>query len=369
MTAGELLVKLGFEVDTLKLNEFIKDLGELNLSSVLAAAGIGGMIKGLQEVLSTADALTASLNKLTGITGVQPQVFQAWETAAKQFNVTAGVSSSTIEDIQKHLGQVKFGDPFALRLQSLFPGVKVLGRENNPQGVLRDILAVGEKMTLNDERDLLIKAGLNVELLNYRGHLNDIDSELTNTTSDFGKLNDFHQKINKLSSDWGKLLVAVGGALTPILDPLLEILDALVSGITKMISIMPEWIKDLAAVAIIWGTIYGTIRAVIVALGVLSGLSAIKALAPFLSAVAPFLARSLPVVGGAIAVGGAAFSLWDLLKPKDQTSNSVNNGGDVSVNNTYQISSNDPYGVAKEIKDYQESQMRDTQGQARLGWI
>ena len=368
MTAGELLVKLGFEVDTLKLNEFIKDLGELNLSSVIAATGFKGMIDGLTDIMKTADGVAASLNKLTGITGVQQGVFQQWENTASQFNVTAGTVSNTIADLQKHIGQLKFGDPFAVKLQSLFPGLQVAGREGDPEGVLHDLLKIMGGMTQEDARDRLVKAGLNAELVQMRGHQDEIALQMKNQDADWQKLQENLSTIKKLTSDWQVLIVGIGAVLAPILTPLVRILNDMVDAFIQMEQIMPEWLKRISSAIVLFGVLYGIIRAT---LAILTGMAALKWLAPLLGGAATIAAGATPL-GIGLAAGGLALAgtVYSLMKPQDNGNggSSVDNSGDVNMTNNYSISGNNPDDIARQVREYHEAQLRNVQGQARLGY-
>lgn len=365
MTAGELLVKLGFEVDTIKLNEFIKDLGELNLSSVIAAAGLKGMVDGLTSIMKAADAVSSSLNKLSTITGVQQQVFQQWDNASQQFNMSAGETSSILSDIQKQINLMKVGQGNAVSWSQLFH-IPVAGRENDPAGVFHDILKSLEGMDPVQARLRLNMAGINEDALLLVGHQDEIAKQAHNTADQFKQLAAFHGAINKLSGDWKVLLVGIGSDIGRILTPLLEILDKILDLIVDIENALPEWVKDLVAAAVVWGTIYGLIRASVVALSVLSGLSAIKFIAPLLEGLAVVATKMTPLLAGLSIAAGLGTAAYDLLKPKDQSSQNVNNGGDINQTNHYNIQSDDPNDISRRIQEFHRSQFRDAQSQSPL---
>lgn len=365
MTAGELLVKLGFEVDTIKLNEFIKDLGELNLSSVIAAAGLKGMVDGLTDIMKTADAVSSSLNKLSGITGVQQQTFQQWDNAAQQFNMSAGETNSILSDIQKNINLLKVGQGNAVAWAQLFH-IPVAGRENDPAGVFHDILKSLEGMDPVQARLRLNMAGINEDAILLVGHEDDIANQVHNTTEQFRQMGEFHSKINKLSNDWKILLIAIASAITSILDPLIEILDTILTVVIQLEEAMPAWLKDLAAATVVWGTIYGLIRATVTAMSVLSGLSAIKFLGPLLTGVASVASKLNPLIAGLSIAGALGTVAYDLLKPKNQQNQNTNNDGDLNQTNHYNIQSNDPNDIMRRISEYHQQQNRDVQGQSPL---
>lgn len=365
MTAGELLVKLGFEVDTLKLNEFIKDLGEVNLSSVVAAAGLKGMLDGLTDIMKAADGVSSSLNKLSGITGVQQQVFQQWDNAAQQFNLSAGETNSILGDIQKNINLLKVGQGNAVAWAQLFH-IPIAGRENDPAGVFHDILKSLEGMDPVQARLRLNMAGINEDAMLLVGHEDEIADQVHNTNEQFRQMGEFHAKINKLSNDWKVLLVGIASALTPILDPLIQILNTIIDLVIQLEEASPRWVKDLAAAAVIWGTIYGLIRATVAAMGILSGLSAIKFLGPLLASVGTIASRLNPIIAGITGAAALGAVAYDLLKPKDQQNQSTDNSGDVNQTNHYNIHSNDPNDIMRRISEYHNQQNRDVQGQSPL---
>lgn len=363
-TIGELLVKVGFDIDLIKFNEFVKDLGELNLSSVIAAAGLKVVVDELANIMKTADGVASALNKMSAITGVQQGVFQQWDNAAQQFNLSAGETTSILSDIQKQINLLKVGQGTAIAWSQLFH-IPVAGRENDPAGVFHDILKSLEGMDPVQARLRLNMAGINEDALLLVGHEDEIAKQAHNTTQEFQKLAEYHQHVTKLSKDWSVFITSVGAALAPILDDLLQVLDTLLTIIIQIEQAMPEWLKDLLAAAAIWGTIYGLVRATGAALGILSGLSAIKFLGPLLAGIGTVATKLNPYLAagtGALALGTVAY---ELLKPKDQSGNTTN-GGDVEQNNTYHIQSNDPNDIMRRIDEYNQSQHRDVQGQSPL---
>ena len=51
MKIGELFMELGFKADTMKLNEFVKSIGELNMSSVMAGAEVAALADMTKKLL------------------------------------------------------------------------------------------------------------------------------------------------------------------------------------------------------------------------------------------------------------------------------------------------------------------------------
>lgn len=361
MTAGELLVKLGFEVDTLKLNEFIKDLGELNFSSVVAAAGMKELVDGLSNIMKTADAAVVSLNKLSTVTGVAPQVFQQWDNAAQQFNMSAGETNAILSDIQKQVNLLKVGQGNAVAWAQLFH-IPIAGRENDPAGVFHDILKSMEGMDPAQRRLLLNMAGINEDAALLVGHEDQIVKQVSNTAQQLAQVQRFSSDIKKLANDWLVLIIGIAAAFSPILDFFVKILDAITDMVIELEKVIPTVLAIAAALTILFSAMKG----LALITGFLSALKGLQFLLPFFEGLATVITKLNPIlaVAGGIALAGGL--LYDLLKPKNNSTSQTSYGGDSNQTNHYNIQSNDPNDIMRRISEYHQTQNRDVQGQSPL---
>ena len=224
-------------------------------------------------------------------------------------------------------------------------GVQFQGRENDPQGVLRDILKSMEGLDPATQRLLLNAAGLDEQLALMVGHEDEISSQTTAQITSFDTLGKQFSAVVKLGGDFLNLIIDVGAAMAPIINFLSSMLDDLVKLILYLEQGTPQWIKNLVGASVVLGGI-ALIMEKIAGLAVLAGLG-------------------LPGKIG-IGVGLGALGLYELLKPKDKSSGSSTTTGDLNQTNNYNIQSNDPNSITQRIQELHEQQRRDTQYQSPL---
>jgi hypothetical protein len=137
MTIGELVVELGFKSDNKTLRTFIHDLGDLNLASVFAAAGLGVIYESLKNIMETADKLATPFNNLQGITGVSAKQFEQWDNAAQQFGVSAGATSNAIAGIQSSIFELMRTGSGPGQMVGMLLGIDPRGFATKPEELLR----------------------------------------------------------------------------------------------------------------------------------------------------------------------------------------------------------------------------------------
>lgn len=106
MTIGELIINLGFKADEKKLRDFTSMLGDLNLSSVLTAAGLGGVFKGVEKVIDISRTATDRMHGFQIETGLSAEKMKAWSNAAEQVGASKGAVEGTLRAI--HSMQQRF---------------------------------------------------------------------------------------------------------------------------------------------------------------------------------------------------------------------------------------------------------------------
>lgn len=120
MKIGELFFGIGLDVDQVKLNDVVKDIGKLNVNSLLAAVGIGAMVDGLKQIMDVGSNLTEPLYKFNQETGLSGQRMQQWSEYAQKFGASGDMISSSLAGLQKKMAAMKFGD------SSLLSGIYLL---------------------------------------------------------------------------------------------------------------------------------------------------------------------------------------------------------------------------------------------------
>lgn len=315
MNAGELIFDIVFHADTKKLKDLIKDLGELNLSSILSSKALKEFVTGLKNIMDQADRLARPFNSLAALTGISAKEFQQWDNAAQKFNVTAGTTGNSIAGIQEAIAAAKFGDPSKIANWGTVFGVNPLGRENDPQGLMHDILANLQKFrnmgeSIGDLRERLIKGGLDQELVKLVGHQDEWLKEVSNTTEQFAQMQEYQKKLVEYLNTIKSLVLDIGAALSPLFGPLLDDLAGFLKFIGQVEQGLPKWIPPLL-----------TIAGIIAALGIMTKAN-------------PFL---LALSAGILGAGYVQSLLSGQLTPKTSTTGNTETNGDINFHNQVTI--------------------------------
>ena len=96
MKIGELIYNLVFESDTTKLNDFIKAVGTLDMSSIMGALGVGQLYEVTKKLLNSATATAMGLKTFESVTGLSALKMKSWSDVAEQAGVNAGAFESSI---------------------------------------------------------------------------------------------------------------------------------------------------------------------------------------------------------------------------------------------------------------------------------
>lgn len=101
MKLGELFYELGFKADNTTLNDFIKSIGTLDMSSIMAGAGVGALYEMMRKVTETTRESGMELAKYGIITGMSAQQMSSWTKAAEQAGVEGDVVKQTFMSLQE----------------------------------------------------------------------------------------------------------------------------------------------------------------------------------------------------------------------------------------------------------------------------
>lgn len=114
MNVGELFMYLGFKADTVKLNEFVHAVGELNLGSVLASLGVKELYDGLKHIMDVADKSAVQMNLFGAETGLSAQKMQQWTYYAERMGVSGESVTNALTGLQKKMTGLKLGTDSSL---------------------------------------------------------------------------------------------------------------------------------------------------------------------------------------------------------------------------------------------------------------
>lgn len=126
MELGELFITLGFHADTIKLKEFMHAVGELNMSSIAGAVGLGSLYEATRKIMNIADQSAMSIWGFSQTTGISQKQTQQFSGVVEDLGGSADEAKSSLDGLQKAMLAVQLGNgnakPFVLL--GLNPGEK-----------------------------------------------------------------------------------------------------------------------------------------------------------------------------------------------------------------------------------------------------
>lgn len=239
MKIGELFMELGFKADTMKLNEFVKSIGELNMSSVLAGSGVAALADMTKKLLEGTGELARDMRFFGTETGMSAQKMQSWSNLAKQLGMDGDQVASTLKHLQTAVTQTKLGnvDQGLMQAYSLLNTYGKAGIDLN-----QDYFTQIEKMrtgfqNINPDmrRTVANMAGMNDQMINF----------LLMSDQDWAKRNSQPvmddaqiQKMKEMNMEWAKLsqeLAIIGNKFATDISPvIIETTRALVEMLVEI---------------------------------------------------------------------------------------------------------------------------------------
>lgn len=119
MKISELFAEIGFKVDTIKLREVTKLIGDLNISSIIGATSLVALGEGIKGLVNSSAAASSALLTLQANTGINTDFAQQFEKAS----LALGSSKESADALINSLSKIKAGlnlpggqVPYGLRL-------------------------------------------------------------------------------------------------------------------------------------------------------------------------------------------------------------------------------------------------------------
>jgi hypothetical protein len=100
MHIGELVMKLLFEADTMKLNDFIKSVGELNMKSIMTSLGVGGLYETIHKVMGVTTEAAIGMNEYAIVTGESGQEMVKFGKYAEQMGASADDAQASLRGLK-----------------------------------------------------------------------------------------------------------------------------------------------------------------------------------------------------------------------------------------------------------------------------
>lgn len=246
MTIGELFIELGFKADTMKLNDFMKSVAQLNMASIASALGLGVMYEATAKIMNMADAAAMSMFGFGESTGMSARQMQQFSNVSEQLGANAGDAQASLKNLQMAMINVKLGrgniEPFILA-----------GIDPTKE---RDVFSVLEKIQrfVNDpnidagiKRMVVAEFGLSESMIQVLKNSGDIREAMAQQRVAADEQVDtmvrFHQINSKLGQEFKLLWVDIGS----LIEPIIEAIERLVSLITHLLDNILGGRKNLVA--------------------------------------------------------------------------------------------------------------------------
>ncbi|MFA5385868.1 MAG: hypothetical protein WC364_14640 [Eubacteriales bacterium] len=110
MKVGDLLINLGFDVDKNKFDDFVGSVGKLNLVSIAAMLGFGGLAAAMEKFTSNSIEASESIKELSAWTGMPEEEIDRFTRAMGRVGVKANEAQGILKTI------------FEMRRKAMLPG-------------------------------------------------------------------------------------------------------------------------------------------------------------------------------------------------------------------------------------------------------
>ncbi len=229
MEIGELLINLGVKTETTKLRDFIHDLGDLNLSSIVAASSFGGLLDGIKNIMEAANRLALPLNNFHALTGLSSQELQAWDLAAQKAGLSSGLVASTVDNLQNSIENlIRTGEGGTFYAAFQIDPTKT----KDTFATLRAILQYLDQHYHNDQASqkwMLQHFGLPEQLVQMVPLLDTVDTSYTSSQKSLDLMAQSWVQIKELGQVFSILLTDIGAILqNSFVGSLLKGLEAIV---------------------------------------------------------------------------------------------------------------------------------------------
>jgi len=324
-----------------KTTEFLGNLNQARLLIAGAVSSAGDFIQGLAD---TGDELGAFADK----TGLSVEAIQAWRYAAEQSDVETEMFNASIERFAVGLAAAKAGTgPLAAGLKKLSPALlEQLKKTNDTEEALGLYVAAMEELPDASNRAMVAglafgKGNKDMALLAVQGSeaLKKLREQKLKdgvvSTEQAKKAGEVDGQLKRLKSQYDGLKSTIGGALLPILSPLLEKLSKWIEANRELISQKMgavfeaiaqaiesvDWVAVGDGIAAIWGGVkklweyagkavdaVGGLGNALLIMGGVKVLSALSGLVTSLAAVrtAAAAAQAATAAAGGAGAGAAA---------------------------------------------------------------
>lgn len=109
MKVAEIFAELGFNIKDENLGDFVNKLATLNLQTIAAAAGLGGVYLGLKNITEAAFEAGNALYSFNAITGMNTEELQKWVAVGEKAGIKASAVTSSFKGLQQAITAIQQG--------------------------------------------------------------------------------------------------------------------------------------------------------------------------------------------------------------------------------------------------------------------
>lgn len=212
---AKLVATLGFDIKNAKLREFTDLIGEMNLSSLLSAAGLLSVQQAIKKIMDTSDRAAVNMKTLTTETGISGKSLQQFMNFSEQMGVDSNTAAASVKALQSAMLKLRMGEgnarPFAFL--GLDPNQNVF---STIEKIRKNIVGYSPEI----QRALLSELGISENMLMVLkatdSQWESIGDQVYNSESDYSKIMEYHAEINKLSQNFKASIIEIGAFLSPI---------------------------------------------------------------------------------------------------------------------------------------------------------
>lgn len=244
MKIGELFYEVAFKADQMKLNDFIKSIGQINMKSLLSVGGLGVLINQARKIVDEVSDASISLNKFGRETGLSREEVQKWGKAAE----IMGVSAETVAGDMRNLQRIFFRIMEEGDTSGVWDELGI-SPDQDPSKTLIALANALSRFNIGVQQGYLERLGLSQEWLNIFPEILKNEAFLTEqmvlTNEELDKIEKYHKAQVRLSQVLKKLQDDIAVPLAENAAKLLEGLNAML----QIVEASKEWKETLEFVA------------------------------------------------------------------------------------------------------------------------
>jgi len=211
---GDLFITLGFKADETKLSEFIKQIGDLNLKSVMTTGAFGVLVNKTKEWIEIAEQSTFWVNKFGRETGMSKQEVQKWTKVAERMGVEVDTIVGGLKTLQSGLFQLQMTGEGSNVWMLL--GLDPRTAKNNFE-LLKMIGSRLEGLNFAQKRFILGQLGLGDEWLNVFPEIlknqEDLIDDLAVGETHLEAMHEYHKENVRLGQELNKVWTDIGASI------------------------------------------------------------------------------------------------------------------------------------------------------------